>query len=125
MSQLRDRRADLTLKEKRALAARLLREEAAASRSTPGLGHRMIERQASRTPDAVAVAADGRALTYRELNARANRLARRLRTLGVGPEVLVGVCTSRSPGMLVALLAVLKAGAAYVPLDPHFPADRL
>jgi amino acid adenylation domain-containing protein len=125
MSQLKDRRVDLTLEEKRALVAKLLREKAAAGRAVPGLVHRMIEEQAARTPDAVAVAADGRCLTYRRLNARANRLARRLRALGVGPEVLVGLCTSRSPDMLVALLAVLKAGGAYVPLDPHFPADRL
>jgi len=127
MSQLKDRRVDLTLEEKRALIARLLKEKAATDRAVPGLVHRMIEDQASRTPDAVAVAvaADGRSLTYRRLNAQANRLARRLRALGVGPEVLVGLCASRSPDMLVALLGVLKAGCAYVPLDPHFPADRL
>src|SRR5262245_37756116 len=125
MSQLKDWRVDLTLEEKRALVAKLLKEKAAAGRAVRGLVHHMIEEQASRTPDAVAVAVDGRSLTYRRLNARANRLARRLRALGVGPEVLVGLCTSRSPDMLVALLAVLKAGGAYVPLDPYFPADRL
>jgi amino acid adenylation domain-containing protein len=125
MTQLKDRRVDLTLEEKRALVARLLTEKAAAGRAVPGVVHRMIEQQASRTPDAVAVAADRRSVSYRQLNARANRLARRLRALGVGPEVLVGVCTSRSPGMVAALLAVLKAGGAYIPLDPHFPTDRL
>jgi hypothetical protein len=83
MSQLRDRRAGLTLEEKRALVARLLKEKAAAGRAVPGLVHRAIEQQAARTPDAVAVAADGRSLTYRRLNARANRLARYLRSLGV------------------------------------------
>jgi non-ribosomal peptide synthetase component F len=125
MNQLKDRRLGLTLEQKRALVAKLLKEKAAAGQAVPGLVHRVIEKQASRTPDAIAVVADGRSLTYCELNARANRLARCLRTLGVGPEVLVGLCTSRSPDMLVALLAVLKAGGAYVPLDPHFPADRL
>src|SRR5262249_15618746 len=116
MSQLKDRRLDLTLEEKRALVAKLLKEKAAAGRAAPGFVHRLIEQQASRTSDAVAVAADGRSLTYPQLNARSNRLARYLRALDVGPEVLVGVCTSRSPDMLVALLAVLKAGGAYVPL---------
>ena len=80
--------------------------------------HRLIEAQAERTPKAVALAAAGESLTYEELNARANRLARRLRALGVGPEVLVGLCLRRSPAMVVGLLAVLKAGGAYVPLDP-------
>jgi amino acid adenylation domain-containing protein len=125
MSQLKDRRVGLTLEEKRDLVAKLLKQRAVAGRAVPALVHREIEQQASQTPDAVAVAADGRSLTYRQLNARANRLARRLRALGVGPEVLVGLCTSRSPDMLVALLAVLKAGGAYLPLDPHFPTDRL
>jgi amino acid adenylation domain-containing protein len=125
MSQLNGRRAELTLEEKRALVAKLIEEKAAAGRTAPGFIHRMFEEQASRTPDAPAVAAVGRSLTYRQLNAAANRLARRLRTLGVGPEILVGLCTSRTADMVVALLAVLKAGGAYVPLDPHFPADRL
>ena len=81
--------------------------------------------QAGRTPEAVAVACSSESLTYSELNSRANRLARRLRTLGVGPEVLVGLCTGRSAAMVVGLLAVLKAGGAYVPLDPAYPAERL
>jgi amino acid adenylation domain-containing protein len=81
--------------------------------------------QGQRRPAAVAVRAAGESLTYSELNARANRLARRLRALGVGPEVLVGVCASRSTAMVVGLLAILKAGGAYVPLDPNYPADRL
>ena len=87
--------------------------------------HRLIEAQAERTPEAVALSCAGESLTYAELNARANRLARRLRALGVGPEVLVGLCVRRSPAMVVGLLAVLKAGGAYVPLDPAYPAERL
>jgi amino acid adenylation domain-containing protein len=87
--------------------------------------HRWFEAQAHRTPDAVAVADGRRSLTYGQLNARANRLARRLRSRGVGPDVLVGLCTGRSVDMLAAVLAVLKAGGAYVPLDPDYPAERL
>src|SRR5262249_26132621 len=86
---------------------------------------RVFEAQAKRTPDRVAVECGGRKLTCQELDARANGLARRLRELGVGPEVLVGVCVTRSAEMVVALLAVLKAGGAYVPMDPAFPKDRL
>ena len=81
--------------------------------------------QAERTPTAVALTCAGATLTYSELNARANRLARRLRAEGVGPEVLVGLCAGRSTAMVVGLLAVLKAGGAYVPLDPAYPAERL
>ena len=89
--------------------------------------HELIEAQVERTPDAIAVVVDGgETLTYAQLNARANRLARHLRTLGVGaPDARVAVCAERSAEMVVALLAVLKAGAAYVPLDPTYPADRL
>ena len=81
--------------------------------------------QAERTPEAVALTCAAESLTYSELNARANRLARRLRAMGVGPEVLVGLCVGRSADMVVGLLAVLKAGGAYVPLDPAYPAERL
>ena len=81
--------------------------------------------QAERTPAAVALTCAGETLTYSELNARANRLAHRLRAEGVGPEVLVGLCAGRSAAMVVGLLAVLKAGGAYVPLDPAYPAERL
>ncbi|HEU0077547.1 MAG TPA: amino acid adenylation domain-containing protein, partial [Longimicrobiaceae bacterium] len=87
--------------------------------------HELIRAQAERTPDAVAVVAGDGALTYRELDARADRLARRLAGLGAGPEARVGICLERSAGMVVAILAVLKAGAAYLPLDPAYPADRL
>ena len=87
--------------------------------------HELVEEQAARTPDAVAVEGEGRRLSYRELNGRANRLAHYLRSLGVGPELPVAVHAERSLGALVALLAVLKAGGAYVPLDPSHPPDRL
>ncbi|MCA1634100.1 MAG: amino acid adenylation domain-containing protein, partial [Acidobacteria bacterium] len=87
--------------------------------------HTLFERQAARTPDAVAVTFNGTELKYRELEARANQLARHLRTLGVGPEARAGVCMQRSIEMVVALLGVLKAGAAYVPLDPEYPRERL
>ncbi len=86
--------------------------------------HELFERQAERRPLALAVAGQGIALTYGELEARANRLARHLRRLGVGPEVRVGLCVERSPEMVVALLAILKAGGAYVPLDPAHPRER-
>ncbi|HST57443.1 MAG TPA: amino acid adenylation domain-containing protein, partial [Longimicrobium sp.] len=87
--------------------------------------HELFEAQAARTPDVVAVRYEEASLTYRELNARANRLAHHLRGHGVGPEVRVGVLMERSLEMVVSLLAVLKAGGAYVPLDPGLPAERL
>jgi amino acid adenylation domain-containing protein len=87
--------------------------------------HGLVEAQAARSPDAVAVAFEGARLTYRELNARADAVAYRLSGLGVGPETLVAVCAERSLELPVALLGVLKAGAAYLPLDPEYPADRL
>jgi non-ribosomal peptide synthetase component F len=76
--------------------------------------HQVFEAQVERTPDAVAVVFAERALTYRELHTQANRLAHYLRALGVGPEVLVGLCVERSLGLLVGLLGILKAGGAYV-----------
>jgi amino acid adenylation domain-containing protein/non-ribosomal peptide synthase protein (TIGR01720 family) len=87
--------------------------------------HRRFERQAARTPDAPALTHEGVTLAYAELNARANRLARRLRARGAGPEARVGVCLERTPELVVALLAVAKAGAAWVPLDPAYPAARI
>jgi natural product biosynthesis luciferase-like monooxygenase protein len=87
--------------------------------------HRAFEQQAARTPDAIAIAFEDRQITFRALNERAARLATRLRKLGVGPDVPVGVHVARSIELMVATLAVLKAGGAYVPLDPAFPADRL
>ncbi|HEX7241082.1 MAG TPA: amino acid adenylation domain-containing protein, partial [Longimicrobiaceae bacterium] len=85
----------------------------------------LFEAQALRTPEAEAVAAPDGALTYAELDARSAGLARRLRALGAGPESRVGVCLERGLDMAVAVLAALRAGAAYVPLDPRYPAERL
>ncbi|HAF13803.1 MAG TPA: non-ribosomal peptide synthetase [Blastocatellia bacterium] len=85
----------------------------------------LFERQASLGPSAIAVTFQDQQLTYAELNARANQLARHLRSLGVGPETLVGICIERSLEMVIGLLGILKAGGAYVPLDPAFPNERL
>jgi amino acid adenylation domain-containing protein len=87
--------------------------------------HEQFQTQAARTPDDVAVVYEDRQLTYGELNARVNRLAHHLRSLGVGPDVRVGICVERSPEMVVAVFGVLKAGGAYLPLDPGYPRDRL
>ncbi|MGY4641860.1 non-ribosomal peptide synthase/polyketide synthase [Pseudomonas sp. TE24901] len=87
--------------------------------------HQLIEAQVVRTPNAPALAFAGQALSYAQLNARANRLAHRLIAAGVGPDVLVGLAVERSMEMVVGLLAVLKAGGAYVPLDPEYPRERL
>ncbi|WP_416422489.1 amino acid adenylation domain-containing protein [Pseudomonas sp. App30] len=87
--------------------------------------HQLIEAQAARSPDAVAVIADDGQLTYSQLNARANRLAGYLREQGVGPDVAVGIALERGAALPVALLAVMKAGGAYVPMDPEFPRERL
>lgn len=87
--------------------------------------HNLFEARAREQPDAVAVVAGGREVTYRELDERANRLARYLRAQGVSPGTFVGVCLRRSVEPLVAVLGILKAGGAYVPLDPVYPRDRL
>ncbi len=87
--------------------------------------HELVAAQAARTPAAEALIAGSERLTYGDLQARASRLAAVLRGLGVGPEERVGVCLTRSPALVVALLAVLGAGGAYVPLDPTYPAERL
>ncbi|HEX8129280.1 MAG TPA: MupA/Atu3671 family FMN-dependent luciferase-like monooxygenase [Pyrinomonadaceae bacterium] len=87
--------------------------------------HQYFEAQADATPDAVALVFEDEELTYRELNERANQLARHLRTLGVGAETVIGIYMQRSPLMLVAMLGVLKAGGAYLPLDTAAPKERL
>src|SRR6202011_3127193 len=87
----------------------------------PGL----VSAQAERTPDAPAVAGESGTLTYRELNSRSNQLAHHLRLLDVGPEVLVGLCLGRSLNFVVAALGVMKAGGAYLPIDPDAPKARI
>ncbi len=87
--------------------------------------HELFELQVERTPDAVAVVFEDEQLTYQELNERSNQLAHYLRKLGVGPEVLVGICIERSLEMVVGLLGILKSGGAYVPLDPSYPQEHL
>src|SRR3954454_2412991 len=89
-----------------------------------GLGS-VFEQQVRRCPDARAVSFEDQELTYREVNERANRLARLLRARGVRPHDRVGLLLPRSADLVVAVLAVLKAGAAYVPIDPDYPADRI
>nr|BDT34839.1 non-ribosomal peptide synthetase [Myxococcus sp. MH1] len=87
--------------------------------------HELFEEQVARRPDAIAVEFEEERLTYRELNARANRVAYALRERGVKPETRVGLCVERSSGMVAAVLGILKAGGAYVPLDPRHPLERL
>ncbi|MBD2776527.1 non-ribosomal peptide synthetase [Iningainema tapete] len=87
--------------------------------------HQLFEEQVEKTPNAVAVVYEDESLTYQQLNERANQLAHYLQTLGVKPEVLVGICVERSLLMIVGLLGILKAGGAYVPLDPAYPQERL
>ncbi|MBA2897859.1 non-ribosomal peptide synthetase [Nonomuraea soli] len=94
-------------------------------RHSPPLLHDLITRQAALTPDAVAIRQWERSLTFGELTERAAALAHRLRELGAGPEVRVGVCGRRTPDLLVAVLGVLMSGGAYVPLDPAHPRKRL
>ncbi|WP_256661114.1 amino acid adenylation domain-containing protein, partial [Pseudomonas sp. CH235] len=87
--------------------------------------HRLFEAQVARTPEAVAVQAGTQRLTFRQLNQRANRLAHHLQGMGVTTDTRVAICLKRSPDMLVGLLAILKAGAAYVPVDPAYPPERI
>ncbi len=122
--------ADQPLLEIPLLAAaerrRLLVEWNATREATPDLCvHQLFERQVATDPGRIALVGEEESLDYRQLDRRANRLARHLRRLGVGPEDFVGVCTDRSPALPVALLAVLKAGGAYLPLDPDYPRERL
>ncbi|GAA6616689.1 non-ribosomal peptide synthetase [Scytonema sp. NUACC26] len=87
--------------------------------------HQLFESQVEQTPDKIAVIFNDKQLTYRELNHRANQTAHYLQKLGVGPDVLVGICLERSLEMVIGLLGILKAGGAYVPLDPAYPQQRL
>jgi amino acid adenylation domain-containing protein/thioester reductase-like protein len=87
--------------------------------------HQLFEEQVERTPDAVAVIFGNQQLTYHQLNSRANQLAHYLQSLGVKPDVLVGICVERSLEMVIGILGILKAGGAYVPLDPEYPTERL
>ena len=111
----------------RASGGRILRgvERRRHGRCRPATLPELFAAQAARTPDAVAVVFGEEALTYGELECRANQLAHHLRALGVGPEVVVGLCVARSLEMVVGLLGILKAGGAYLPLDPDYPAERL
>jgi amino acid adenylation domain-containing protein len=99
--------------------------EAGNSASQRHSVHHLVDRVARRMPDAPAVSFDGDTISYRTLNQRANALAHRLQSLGVGPDVIVGICLDRSIELIVGILAVLKAGGAYAPLDPAYPKDRL
>ncbi|HET6676075.1 MAG TPA: amino acid adenylation domain-containing protein, partial [Nitrospiraceae bacterium] len=97
-----------------------------SSPATPFLSlTRQFESQARQTPEAIAVVHDDKRISYRDLESQANRLARYLRGRGVGPEVVVGICLDRSIDMIIGLLAVMKAGGAYLPLDPEYPMKRL
>jgi amino acid adenylation domain-containing protein len=87
--------------------------------------HAWFEEQVERTPDNIAVSSGRTTLTYRELNERANQLAHFLRKRGVGPMVFVGICVDRNPMLIVGLLGILKAGGTYVPIDPHYPRERI
>ncbi|MEG4504363.1 amino acid adenylation domain-containing protein [Microcoleus sp. F6_B4] len=87
--------------------------------------HQLFEEQVARDPHAVAAVFENQQLTYRQLNSRANQLARYLQQLGAAPEVLVGLCVERSLDAIVGLLGIIKAGAAYLPLDPTYPQERL
>ena len=106
--------------------SRIVREWNRTDAESPSVPmHALFAEQALRTPDSVAVTFQGQEYTYSELDCRANLLANYLLGRGAGPEVLVGVCMDRSLDMLTALLAVLKSGAAYVPLDPGYPSGRI
>ncbi len=87
--------------------------------------HDLVTQQAKLTPDAIAISCGGQRVSYRELNTRANQIAHYLRKRGAGPDVLVGLCSERNATMLVSMLGILKAGSAYVPLDPNYPKERI
>ncbi|MCA1579632.1 MAG: amino acid adenylation domain-containing protein, partial [Acidobacteria bacterium] len=113
----------LTTAEQEQVLVEWNRTATAYPRNTPV--HELFEQQAAKNPEAVALIFGERQVSYGELNAKANQLANHLRSLGVGPEVFVGLMVERSVEMVVGLLGILKAGGAYVPLDPQYPIDRL
>ena len=119
MADLQARIAGLSPQKRKAFE-RLL----AAKKSAPCV-HELFEKRVARHGAAAAVLSEGGQLSYAELNGRANQLAHYLRKLGVGPETRVGICMDRSLEMIVAMLGVLKAGGAYLPLEPGYPAERL
>jgi amino acid adenylation domain-containing protein/FkbM family methyltransferase len=92
---------------------------------TPRALHEFVESQVARTPEATALVFEDEEVSYGELNERANKVARHLQSLGIGPDVIVGVCMERSVELVVGLLGILKAGGAYLPLDPAYPSERL
>ncbi|HYP25135.1 MAG TPA: MupA/Atu3671 family FMN-dependent luciferase-like monooxygenase [Blastocatellia bacterium] len=113
----------LTERERRYLLAECNDTEQAYERDS--CIHELFAAQAKRTPDRVALVFEGEHLTYGALNRRANQLAHHLKSLGAGPDTLVGICVERSVDMIVGLLGILKSGAAYLPLDPSYPKSRL
>ncbi|OZM71146.1 hypothetical protein CFN78_22065 [Amycolatopsis antarctica] len=119
---LRVSEVDIRTEKDRALQAEVNR----TARAYPDTAclHELFQEQVARTPDATAVRDSSSALTFRELDERSNALAWRLRGLGAGAETLVGLCLERSAGMLVGMLGILKAGAAYVPIEPGYPDER-
>ncbi|WP_322014135.1 non-ribosomal peptide synthetase [Paraburkholderia sp. J12] len=119
------RLADLDLNDCRDEAALRVAGDNPQAHDGTDWAHVLIAAQAQATPDAIAVTCGAQAITYRELEARSNRLAQRLVKFGVGPEVRVGIAVERSVEMVIGLLAILKAGGAYVPLDPEYPRERL
>jgi amino acid adenylation domain-containing protein len=98
---------------------------AIGAKSTPQAVHHLVEAQVNKTPQAIAIEFADQSITYTDLNQRANQLAHHLQSLGVQPDSLIGICMERSIDLIVAILAILKAGAAYLPLDMAYPSDRL
>ena len=111
--------------QSRECASELTHERLGAPGDEDRCIHELFEEQVSRAPDAAALVCEDQSLTYAQLNARANQLARYLKSQGVGPDQRVGLCMDRGPQMVIGLLGILKAGGAYVPLDPGYPARRL
>jgi amino acid adenylation domain-containing protein len=127
MGNLDNSTANFSPEAKRVLLSQLLQEK--AKKAEPFFSewcvHHLFEQQVERTPDAIAVVFKEQQLTYRQLNQKANQLAHHLQSLGVGPEVIVGICVERSLEMVTGLLGILKAGGAYLPLDPTYPSAHL